>query len=241
MSELILKLLYALDTAQTNEEVIQVSKRIAEIGESAIPELLQYAKQLYPRPSGLASVMRILKLMGYPANRSAFPFIVSQASNINSSGWETALNTLIEIGEPALPELRNALQFYTQDLDEYQNEVQGLAILLKLMGSPLIDPLLPDLLLILEAGTDENHVDEYILLPLGEIGSPKADDALNYLHTIIASSRSKQIRKASIDSLSKFEHSKIRSFIPVLRDCLYDDDEVIRTSAVKILNYLGEI
>jgi hypothetical protein len=78
MSELISELLIALDAARTTEEVIQVSSRIAKIGEPAIPELLRYAKQLYPRPGGLGTVMRIIQTMGYPANRSAIPFIVSR-------------------------------------------------------------------------------------------------------------------------------------------------------------------
>lgn len=241
MSELMSDLIQALDTARSAEEVNQISGRIAKIGEPAIPDLLKYAKTLYPRPGSMLTIMRILHTMGYPANQSAIPFLVSEASNINSSGWEIALNDLIEIGEPSIPEVHNALQFYMKDLDEYQNEIQGLAILLKLMGSPLIDPLLPDLLRLLVAGTDENHVDEYALGPLRKIGSPKADDALEYLSTIISSRRGKEIRKASIESLIDFDPSAIRFLVPILRDCRFDDEEGIRHSAEKILNVLGEI
>jgi hypothetical protein len=241
MSKSINEQIQALVAAKTRDEMIQISNRIAEIGEPAIPELLQYANQLSPRTGKLATVIRIFQKIGYPANRLAIPLLVSTASNTNSSGWEEAMDTLIEIGEPALSEVHNAIQFYSKDLDFYNPEIQGLATLLKLMGSPTIDSLLPDLVFLLKAGTDENHVDEYALWALRKIGSPKADVVLGYLSEIISSYRSKEIRKASIEALNDFDRSTVRSLIPVLRNCLFDDEEAVRHSAEEILQVLGEV
>ena len=94
MDNSISQLIRTLDMARTTDDVEQIINRIADSGESAIPELLQYEKTLYRQPSGYKSVMRIYQLMGYPANRSAIPTIVSQASSMNSPGCEIALAKL---------------------------------------------------------------------------------------------------------------------------------------------------
>lgn len=240
MSELIRKQLQALSAAHTTEEIDLVVDQISNIGEAAIPELLQYAMTLYPWHRKLTVLMRIFQKMGYPANRSAIRVMVGETSNINSSGWEIALNTIKEIGGPAIPEVQAALRFYAQDLDTYNLEIQGLATLLELMDSPTIDSLLPDLLTLLEAGTDENHVDEYALWPLRKIGSPKADVALTHIGKIIASRRNTAIREAAIDALHDFNYSAIRSLVPILKRCTFDDEEAIRQSAEKVLTALGK-
>lgn len=238
-NESISQLILALDQAQSPEQVTQLEKSIAEIGESAVPELLQYSKQLYPRPGRRIVIVRILQKMGYPANQSAIRYLVTQASNTNSSGWDIALKTLIDIGKPVIPEIGDALQFYSQDLFEYHPEIQGLCILLEKMGSPVIDSLLPNLLQLLEAGTDEDYVTEYALWPIRKIGSPKADVAIPTLGQIISSKRDDKIRISSIDALDEFDISATRSIIPVLKECLDDESESVRDSAQKILEKIN--
>ena len=241
MNESLLSLIQALDTAQTTEDLDQIINRIAQIGEPAIPELLQYEKTLYSRPTRRRTVMRIFQLMGYPTNQSALRSIVVEASRINSPGWETAMNILISIGEPAILEVGSALHFYFMDLDKYHPEIQGLCVLLEQMGSPLIDPLLPELLHLLEEGTDSNFVDEYALWAIRKIGSPKADASIQILNRIILSKRGEHIRKIAIDALRKFDASGIRPLLPVLRGCLSDPSAAVRASSQKVLEYLGEI
>ncbi len=239
MSDSISQLVQALDTAQTSKELDQIISRIAQIGEPAIPELLKFQKTHYVAKA--SRVMKIYQLMGYPANRMAIPSIVTEASIINSPGCETAIDILIKIGEPAIPEVRENLRFCFKDLNGYASEIQGLCVLLELMGSPLIDPLMPELLHLLEEGTDENYVDEYALWPIQKIGSPKADSAVQVLSRIIMSKRAERIRNISINALPGFNASVIRPLVPVFRDCLSDPSEAVRSSAKKVLESLGEV
>jgi HEAT repeat protein len=239
MSEKISELLIELDSAETRDQINQIVDRIAKFGELAVPELIQYVKQSTSGHGAKVSVIRILQKMGYPANRPALQFMVGQASNINSSGWEIVLSALVDIGEPVIPEVRDAVRFYSLNINNYSIEIQGLATLLELMGSPRIDPLLPELLFLLESGTDENEVDLYALWPLRKIGSPKADIALDQIAKIISSHRSTTTRKAAIDTFIYFDLSAVRPFVHILKDCLSDDEKTIRESAVKILNALG--
>lgn len=241
MKSIVSELLQSLDSVKSSDEVDQIVEQIAEIGEPALGDLLAYSKLLYSKPGRYLTIMRIIQKIGYPANSAAIPFMIDHASDINSNGWEVAMTTLIEIGDPVIPEVRDALLFYSRNLDEYHDAIQGLATFLKLMGSPTIDPLLPELLYLLEAGTDENYVDEYALWPLRKIGSPKADVALVQIGKIISSKRSRHIRKAAIEALMDFDHSATRFLLPVIKECLADDEEIIRKSAKEVLNKLGEL
>jgi hypothetical protein len=228
-----------LQEAKSADDVDKVIDALVQIGQPAIPELLQYAKS--PERRRWILVMRIVQKMGYPANKSAMPFIVSQASNLNSPNWNIALSMLKEIGEPAIPEVRDTLSFYSQDCDEYHPEIQGLCTLLEQMGSPVIDSLVSDLLYLLETGTDENFVDEYALWPLRKIGSPKANAAVPLLRDKILSRRKPHIRQVSIEALQDFDPSIVRTLVPILCDCLADDSPAIRASASKILSVLERV
>lgn len=163
------------EQAHSSDEISQVVDALAQIGEPVVEPLLQYARDHPTSSPRHRTVMRVLAKIGYPANRSGLSFMAGIASNQNSSAWDIAVEALKEIGEPAIGEIRETLLFCYRDLDDYRFEIQSLCILLGQMGSPVIDPLLPELLHILEIGTDENRVDEYALGPLRKIGSPKAD------------------------------------------------------------------
>jgi len=240
MTESLVDLFQSLEAVKSIKEMNEVSNKIADIGEPAVLYLLQYAKP--PRFSAGSDiiVMRILQKIGYPGNRAALTYIVSHASDINSTAWEVAMDILVSIGEPAMSEVHEALQFYSRKPFSYRFEIQGLTTLLEKMGSPLIDPLLPDLLVLLRVGTDRNEVGEYAISPIRMIGSPKADKALKYLGKIISSQCKKRIRKLSIEALSDFDPEAVRPLVPVLQDCLSDQDDEIRQCAENILKVLGE-
>lgn len=240
MDDTISRLIEELDRAKTPDEEDKVISGLAEVGSSAIPGLLQWMRSRPPRASRRETVMRVLQRMGYPANRSELPFVVAIAADTNSPGWDTALEILKGLGEIALPEIRKALSLYVKDLDEYGCDIQGLCILLEQMGAPVIDPLLPELLHLLEIGTDDNFVDEYALWPLRKIGSPKADAVIPLLHDRIVSNHRECIRRASIEALQDFDPSVVRPLVPILRECLSDESEAIRTSARQVLDALGE-
>jgi hypothetical protein len=241
MSKSLTELIQEFDVVGTMEESLLIQKEIAELGDSAVPSLLQYTRELYRKPGKYIGVLNILRMIGYPANRGAIPFMVTHASRINASGWEIAIEVLKEIGEPIIPEVHAAFEFYVRDVYNYRIEIQGLCILLEQMSSSKIDAILPDLLLLLEFGTDENHVDEYALAVIRKIGSPEADVAIPYLGKIISSRREKRIRKKSIDALTNFDISAIRFLRPILEKCLSDPEDEIHHSAKSVLNRLGEV
>lgn len=240
MNKLAFELLEKLLSAQLGDEINRLIEQIAEIGEPAVEPLLWYIKNRAPVRSSHFWAMPILQKIGYPDNRAAIGFMVDLASDINASHWEAALDELVEIGEPALSAIRNAIHYYASDLEENSLAIQGITILLAKMGSPLIDHLLTDLLWLLEMGTDNNWADLYVLLPLRKIGSPKADIALNAIEKVITSKRNKIVRKESIEALADFDRAVTRRFIPMLKDSLDDPEEEIRQSAQDALRAMGE-
>jgi hypothetical protein len=236
------QLIQELDAAKCPEVWVDVAHRIAQIGEPAVPELLRYviSPSINITRGRRYMVNKVLLFMGYPANRSAIHFMVSQVSWSNSPGWDDTLETLINIGEPVIPAVRQALRFYRRDLYEYSIEIQGLCVLLENLDVPVIEPLVPDLLQLLEAGTDVNHADEYVLWPLRKIGSPRADAAIPILGKIIASQRREHTRKVAIEALKDFDPDAVRPLVPILKRCMGGESERLRESARKILAGLGE-
>jgi len=227
-----------LDLARSADQVSEAINALAEFGELAVPALIEYGRS--PDRRRWTLVMRALQQMGYPSNGSALPYIVGQVSNINSPAWDLTLSMLKAIGEPAIPHVRKSLEFYSNDLDRYGDAIQGLCVLLEQLGSPTIDPLAPELLRLLEAGTGENPVDLYAIGPLRRIGSPKADAAIPLLANKIHSTRSGRIRRECIEALEDFDASVIRPLVPILRERLDEDSEELRSSARRILDLLGE-
>ena len=64
--------------------------------------------------------------MGWPMNANALEFIVSDASNVNSSNYENSRSALLAIGKAVLPEIGFALEFYRRDVEFYRAEIQSL-------------------------------------------------------------------------------------------------------------------
>ena len=236
------QLILDLDTDRSPEGWIGAANRLAQIGEPAVPELLHFV--ISPSPTRTTGrrykAIKVLQMMGYPANRSAIHFMVSQVSWMNSPGWDDSLEVMKNIGEPVIPAVRQAMNLYKKDVSEYSIEIKGVCVLLEQMSKRAIAPLVPDLLYLLENGTDANRVDEYALWPLRKIGSPKADAAIPVLREIITSNRKEYIRSIAILALQDFGLSAVFPLIPVLRQCLDDESEKVRQSACKILASLGE-
>jgi HEAT repeat protein len=236
------QLIKDLDADRSPEGWLGAAHQLAQIGEPVVPELLHYviSPNHYRTTGRRYKAIKVLQLMGYPANRSAIHFMVSQVSWINSPGWDDSLEVMKNIGEPVIPAVRQALKLYKRDLHEYSIEIKGVCVLLEQMNKRAIAPLVPDLLYLLENGTDENRTDEYAIWPLRRIASPKANAAIPILEGIIASQRREYIRIIAIEALLDFEPSAVRPLIPLLRGCLDDESEKVRKSARKVLAKLGE-
>jgi hypothetical protein len=238
MSESISDLIRILDESKINDELNEAISKLARFGKSAVRNLLDFERSLSPSTRHRLTLAKIFQQMGYPAIRDAIPWIVNEASRINSPGWETALEILEEIGEPAVPEIKKAFLFYSKDHEQYSLEFQGLCTLLERIGSPVMDPLLPELLQLLEAGTDENFVSVYALGPIRKIGSPKANSALRIIGDLILRSRNTQNKLAYINALVDFDPMAVKQLLPILEVCLDDDVVPIRTSADSVLRFL---
>ena len=230
------QLIRSLEIAQVPEEESMALNNLAQLGESIVPELLSYASQ-----SGFHSIKRemllkVFQKIGYPANKLALPFIVSEVSNINALGWELALSILLNIGDPALPFVQDALQFYNQKCDYYSLEVQGLCRFLELLDSPNILSLLPELLYLLDAGTDQNCLTEYAIGPIKKIGSPKANSAIPLISKKIQQLKLEPLRTSLITALKSFDVSALQQLHQLLIDLSSDSSKIIRVSAKDILN-----
>jgi HEAT repeat protein len=108
-----------------------------------------------------------------------------------------------------------------------------------MMGSPTIDPLVPDLLDLMKKGTHENELDLSTLIPLRKVGSPTADVAIPIICDLIASNRPEGDRIEAIEALQDFKPPAVLSARPVLEACLSDESEKIRSAALETLTRLG--
>lgn len=234
----IMEKLFSLEKVESIEEQERISWELATLGNEAIPTMIQFT-QLYPlKFSRLEIIAHIVDLMGYPANRNGIPFLLDVIANINHPGWEIAASALNKIGEPILPDVRKALQYYLQNPEEYQYQIQGLCVFFELQSPGLIKLFIPDLLILLENGTDTNFVDLYALYPLIKIGSPDADLALPYIQKIIISDRSDHLRAFSIKALRHFDPKIVSAYIQIVEECLEEESIQIHFEALLTLEWL---
>ena len=227
--------------SQAEAEQLKASlvEEFVKDSDQAIDDLFVYIKTA-PLTRWSLTVMQVLQEIGFPADHKALPIIVDMAGDINSKGYDIAFEMTKAFGALALPDIKNGLQHYAQDCDEYSLMIQGYCVLMEQLGSPIIDPLLPDLLHLLEIGTDQNFVYEYALWPIRKIGSPQADAALPIMRKKMMSISNERVRKVSLEALQDFEPSVVRPFMPILQECLLDQSEVVQANAQMILKRIEQ-
>ena len=241
MNATVPQLIQNLEHTASDVEMKQTMDALVQKGSESVPDLLSAVGNLPQRKGLRRTVTQIFQRIGYPSNTAAIPFLVGIASDINSPGWENALTALKEAGEPILPQVHEAIQFYSKDYDQYGLYFQGLCTLLEEMGSPIIDSLLPDLLQLLEVGTSDNFIDEYALWPLSKIGSPKADAAVSILKQKIQAKDQGEVRPAFILALQYFDLASVKQLAPVLYECLSNPSIPVQESARKILSLIEDL
>jgi hypothetical protein len=164
-------LIHRLEETKNTDEFESLIDELSKFGETIIHRLLDEYLYTLPLIKGKRiTVLRICQKIGYPENKTAIPYMVGIVSDINSPGWELAVQELIKIGSPAIPEIRDALRYYSNNYTENNTEYEGLCILLKEMGAPTVNPLVTDLYKLVEDGTEsvKSYAREVIEINEGE-------------------------------------------------------------------------
>jgi len=148
-------LIHQIEQAKSINETNALIDKLSEFGDEVIQPLRnEYLHALPLKKGKRVIVLRIYQRMGYPKNKNAIPYMVDIVSDINSPGWELAIQELVKIGSPATNEIRNALNYYSDNYAENGTEYEGLCSLIKEMGLPVIKQLAPDLQKLVEEGTE---------------------------------------------------------------------------------------
>ena len=162
-------LIHGLEQAKSISESEGLIEELAKLGEPVIQRLHdEYLTAQPVRKGKRIHVIMIYQKMGYPANRTSIPFLVDIVSDINSPGWELAVQELVKIGAPAIPKIKEALRYYSDDYVENDSAYQGLCALLKEIGTPVINPVKPELVILADEGTKSIHSYVYEVLDLIE-------------------------------------------------------------------------
>ena len=103
---------------------------LAKLGEPAVEALLEKIPKLLGSRLHYVGAY-VFARIGYPKNSKALGFMVSDVSNINSPSYEVSLDALLKIGAPVLPVIEDALEYYGQDREEWNLEIDSLEELKK--------------------------------------------------------------------------------------------------------------
>jgi len=124
-------LIEQVENAKSRQELESLTDSLVNLGERAVDALLEkMPKLLTARLHTIGA--RVFARVGYPANSKALDFMVSDASNTNSSTYEISFDALVKIGALILPIVEDALDFYRkQDSEGNALEIDSLEDLKK--------------------------------------------------------------------------------------------------------------
>lgn len=118
-------LIEQVEQAKTSQEIASLIDKLVELGPVSVTALLEkMPKPVHARLHFIGA--KVFARIGYPKNREALDFMVSDASNINSSAYEISRKALLSIGRPVLPNISHALKFYRRDNESYKFEIESL-------------------------------------------------------------------------------------------------------------------
>jgi HEAT repeat protein len=198
-------------------------RSLAALGPSVFPWLLEVREK-----TRWDNVVRVIREIGYPESAPAIDWLVHQLQDVNWPGTMEGMEILIEIGAPVVPYLRRVMQDFAAD----GWWMAGICRMLERMDRIVIRPLVPELLRLLELGTDENELDWEAIGPLAQIGSPEADAAIPLLCSrIVDQTRHPELRRLAAAALGEFRAPAIIPAILCLRQALKDPAEEVRIAA----------
>jgi HEAT repeat protein len=215
-----------LDANRPKEIQERAIRRLVQLGSAVLVYLLPILRR--PEKKRWHNIVQVIRRIGYPANAPAIPALLEHLQDINWPGAFAAVDTLAEIGEPIIPHVREVLREHGND----EMWMLGISYLLERMDPVLIAPLTPELLHLLEVGSEENGLDEAVMVPLGRIGSPAEDAAIPLLCArAVDRNRREELRVQAIQTLKQFKPPAVETAIPPLCQCLDDPSPQVREAA----------
>lgn len=121
-----------IEKAATRQEIDSLLDELVEIGKPAIVAILEKMPGLVTSRLHLIGAELFARL-GYPTNAEALTFMVSDASNSNSSTWKLSQKAVLDIGPATLSEIASALEFCKRDVEFYNIEIETLEDLEKMI------------------------------------------------------------------------------------------------------------
>ncbi|PKN91801.1 MAG: hypothetical protein CVU44_17990 [Chloroflexi bacterium HGW-Chloroflexi-6] len=121
-----------IEKAATRQEIDSLLDKLVEIGKPAIIAILEKMPGLVTSRLHLIGAELFARL-GYPTNAAALTFMVSDASNPNSSTWKISQAAVLDIGPTALPEIAATLEFCKRDVEFYNIEIETIEDLEKMI------------------------------------------------------------------------------------------------------------
>lgn len=212
------------------------SLSLIALGEKALPCLIG-ALEMEKYASAWPMILQIIQQIGIKSSiDDVIPLLLRCLKDSNKPIYKAAFNLLLTMGDSVIYSARDILAYSWSD----DSWIQNTCTLLKEIDSKHLDILTSELLHLLKIGTEKNNLDEYAIGVLRNIGSPKANNALPILREKLLVSDREDLKQASIEALQSFDPLVVRPFIPVLKECLLDDSEVVRSSAQRVLASLEE-
>jgi hypothetical protein len=107
------------------DELPPLIEKLVNLGEPALNALLEQNPMVVTSRLHFVCA-HVFARVGYPANKSALEFMVSDVSNTNSITWDISREAVLTIGTPVLPVIADVLNFYRLHEMENKSEIDAL-------------------------------------------------------------------------------------------------------------------
>jgi HEAT repeat protein len=232
-SDILLLDLLLSDQVVERQEAIQ---RLIALGEHSLPCLIGALEMKEYQAAWPEIIKLIMKLRDNPKNINVIPVLLRFLKDANDSIYGLAFESLLQMGDNVVYAAHDILAYCWSD----DSWVQNTCTLLKRIDSAHLDILLPQLLHLLEVGSDDNCLDEYAMGLLRKIGTPKADAAIPLLAKIVISQRNEDVRLLSIEVLSRLDLQSSEEIISALQSVLVDPSMRIRDAAQRAIDQIKD-
>lgn len=195
------------------------AKIISEIANQ--PDALQGSLYVFTRPlKHLWEVaVQVIRAVGYPKNASAIPSLVDFAGNMNAPGWETAVETLAELGAPIVVPY---VIVYLWDKERHQywgDDVEGICLMLSSVNREFAVMCGPTIVYLLgqEAPISPHDLDKSFLLDvLEKIGADCGEYALPTLISLLQEKETRDLSPRIRRLIGSFDKELLEPYRLVL-------------------------
>lgn len=184
-------------------------------------EALQAALNILARPLKhvWAVAVQIIHAIGYPKNAPAIPSLVAYVGNSNAPGWESAVETLVDLGAPIVVPYLIA---YLWEKDRHQfwgDDVEGICLMLVQANREFARMCGPTIIYILSQNNSisSNELDKGFLLDvLEKISSVDIEYAMPILIDLVKQEGASKIGDQARKLLASFSEQIIDTYRLIL-------------------------